>query len=176
MECTLVVILLQEPHLPLLLLPRSGCKFHILFEPLLLWHRSSPLNLFFFFILGCLGLLFTQESSQFTSTPCFEFGFDVETVGIVDFGDNLGCFLCSYAKKIYIISGKRQKREVKRKQRTFYEFTTDTLPCEFFRSKFALFFSLFFALSCFFSFCSGLFCGDVSSIPVKKLLVKSFHG
>lgn len=99
MECTLVVILLQEPHLPLLLLPRSGCKFHILFEPLLLWHRSSPLNLFFFFILGCLGLLFTQESSEFTGTPSFEFGFDVETVGIVDFGDNLGCFLCSYAKK-----------------------------------------------------------------------------
>lgn len=109
MECTLVVILLQESHLPLFLLPRSGCKFHILLEPLLLWHRSSPLNLFLLFILGCLGLLFTQESSEFTGAPCFKFGFDVETVGIVDFGDNIGCFLCSYTKNM--VSGKKIKRE-----------------------------------------------------------------
>lgn len=94
-----MVILLQEPHLALLLLPRPGCKFHILFEPLLLRHSSSPLNLFFLFILGCLGLLFTQESGEFTGTPCFEFGFDVETVGIVNFRDNLGCFLCSHTQK-----------------------------------------------------------------------------
>lgn len=90
-----MVVGLQEAHLALFGSASAVGVGHVLCQTLVLGHGTAALNLLTLSVGLSLGRLFAQQACEFTCAPCVELALGVETVCVVDVGDQVvGDFFC----------------------------------------------------------------------------------